>query len=107
MDNEELLNVKAEFEEMIANQNMIAEFDKLGSTNNVLIDILAVITPLFLLLLASFYFTIDPELFQMLVLIFIASSAVQGMVTAESKKTNRRIDLLVKILKKEREHENT
>ena len=109
MDNDELLKAKGkvEFEEMTANQNMIAEFNKLGSTNNVIIDILAVIAPCFLFLLATFYFTIDPELFQVLLVVFISSSAIQGMVTAESKKTNRRIDLLVKILKHERERKNT
>lgn len=101
MDNEELLNVKAkiEFDKMSAHQNDLEEFHRLGSKDVGIKDILLVIAPFAFLLIANSIFEIDSDLFQVLCIIFFASSFVQAMVAAESKKTNRRIDLLFKIIK--------
>ena len=77
------------------------EFDKLGANDWGLKDFLSVVAPFGLLLIANNFFTIESELFQVMCVIFFASSFVQGMVTAESKKTNRRINLLLKIIKQE------
>jgi hypothetical protein len=100
MDNDELLkiNAKITFDEILANQKDLEEFNKLGSKNEEVRDFILTVMPFGFLILANIFFTIDTELFQVLCIIFFASSVVQGMVTAESKKTNRRIDLLLKII---------
>ena len=104
MDNEELLNVKAkiEFDKMSARQNDLEEFHKLGSKDIGFKDILLLIAPFAFLLIANSFFEIDSGLLQVLCVVFFASSFVQGMVAAESRKTNRRIDLLLQIIKQER-----
>jgi len=101
MDNEELLrvNAKIKFDEVVAGQKDLEEFNKLGSKNVELKGLLLAFLPFGFLMVANSFFTIDTELFQVLCIIFFASSVVQGIVTAESKKTNRRIDLLLKIIK--------
>jgi len=103
MDNDDvkMVEAKIELERISELQKYKEEFDKLGSNDWGLKDFLSIIAPFGLLLLANSFFTIESELFQIMCVIFIASSFVQGMVTAESKKTNRRIDLLLKIIKQE------
>ena len=105
MDNDDQFNVKAkiEYDQMAKHQKDIDEFNNLGSKSIGIKDIFQVIAPLILLLLASQFFKIDSDTLMVMYVIFAASSVVQGMVTAESKKVNRRIDLLLKILKQERE----
>jgi len=109
MDNDDQLKVKAkiEYDQMAMHQKDIDEFNILGSKSIGIKDVLQVIAPLVLLLLASQFFKIDSDTLMVMYVIFAASSFVQGMVTAESKKVNRRIDLLLKILKQEREQKNT
>lgn len=108
MDNDEvkIVEAKIELERISELQKYKEEFDKLGSNDWGLKDFISIIAPFGLLLLANSFFTIESELFQIMLVIFIASSFVQGMVTAESKKTNRRIDLLLKIINQE-QSENT
>ena len=103
MDNDDVKMVEAKIElERISDlQKYKEEFDKLGSNDWGLKDLLSIIAPFGLLLIANSFFTIETELFQIMCVIFFASSFVQGMVTAESKKTNRRIDLLLKIIKQD------
>jgi hypothetical protein len=103
MDKDEIKRIEAqiEFRRISEFQKYKEEFDKLGSNDWGLKDFLSIIAPFGLLLLANSFFTIESELFQIMCVIFIASSFVQGMVTAESKKTNRRIDLLLKIIKQD------
>ena len=84
-----------------AHQTDLDEFNKLGSKNVAIREILLIIAPFVLLLIANNFFEIESELFQVLCILFFASSCVQIMVTAESKKTNRRIDLLHKMLKQD------
>lgn len=52
--------------------------------------------------MTNIFFEINSELFQIICIIFFASTFVHGMVIAESRKTNRRIDLLIQMLKQER-----
>ena len=103
MDNDDvkMVEAKIELERISELKKYKEEFDKLGSNDWGLKDFLSTIAPLGLLLAANSLFTIESELFQIMCVFFIASSLVQGMVTAESKKTNRRIDLLLKIIKQE------
>jgi len=102
MDDELLkVNAKIEFDKVVAYQKDLEEFNKLGSKHVEFRDFILVMLPLGLLLLTNYFFKIDSELFQVLCVLFVASSFVQSMVTAESKKTNRRIDLLLKIIKQE------
>lgn len=105
MDNDEQLNVKAKikYDDMVSHQKDIEEFNELGSKDIVFKDVLQIITPLILLIIAGQFFEIDRDTYRVMFVIFTASCFVQGMVTAESKKVNRRIDLLLKILKQERE----
>lgn len=103
MDNDDVKMVEAKIElERISDlQKYKEEFDKLGSNDWRLKDFLSIIAPFGLLLIANSFFTIEAELFQIMCVIFFASSFVQGMATAESKKTNRRMDLLLKIIKQD------
>ena len=63
------------------------------------------VAPLGLLFLANNF--IDIENFQIWCGVLVMFSIVQGMVTAESKKINRRIDLLLKIMNQENEQNST
>ncbi|PKG84276.1 hypothetical protein CXF85_08720 [Colwellia sp. 75C3] len=103
MDNDDvkMVEAKIELERISELQKYKEEFDKLGSNDWGIKDFLSIIAPLGLLLIANSLFTIEPELFQIMSVIFIASSFVQSIVTAERKKTNRRIDLLLKIIKQD------
>jgi len=105
MDNDEQLSVKAkiEYDQMKMHQQDIDEFNNLGSINIGIKDIFQVLAPLLLLVLVSQFVNIDSDTLNVMYVIFVASAFVQGMVSAESKKVNRRIDLLLKILKTERE----
>ena len=58
-------------------------------------------------MVVSQFVNIDSDTLDVMYLIFTASAFVQGMVSAESRKVNRRMDLLFKILKQEREQKNT
>jgi len=104
-DDDVKLNIKAkiEYEQMTIHQKVIDEFNSLGSKSVGIKDILLVISPFALLLLASQFVDIDSGTLNVMYIAFVASAFVQGMVTAESKKVNRRMDLLLKILKQERE----
>ena len=106
IDDVKMVEAKIELERISELQKYKEEFEKLGSKDWGLKDFLSVIAPFGLLPIANSLFTIESELFQIMCVIFFASSFVQGMVTAESKKTNRRIDLLLKIIKQE-QSENT
>ncbi len=109
MDNDDQLSVKAkvEYDQMTKHQKDIDEFNNLGSKNVGIKDILQILAPLVLLIITGQFLEIDSDTYKVMFVIFTASTFVQGMVTAESKKVNRRIDLLLKILKQEREHKNT
>ena len=63
------------------------------------------VAPLGLLFLANIF--IDIENLQIWCGVLVMFSIVQGMVTAESKKINRRIDLLLKIMNQENEQNST
>jgi len=103
MDNDDIRMVEAkiELERISKLQNDKEEFDKLDSNGWGLKDFLSIIAPFGLLLIANSFFTIESELFQIMCAIFFALSVVQGMVKDESKKTNRRINLLFKIIEQE------
>jgi hypothetical protein len=103
MDNEERINVETQLElERISElQRNKVEFEKLGDNSMGFKDFFAVIVPFGLLLAANSVFTIDSEFFPILVVILFAVPAVQGIVKAESNRTNRRMDLLLKIIKQE------
>jgi len=109
MDNDEQLNIKAkiEYDDMVSHQKDIDEFNKLGSTEVGIKDVLQIIAPLIMLLIAGQFFDIDRDTYRVMFVLFTASCLVQGMVTRESKKVNRRIELLLKILKQERKQRNT
>ena len=109
MDNDGQLSVKAkvEYDQMIKHQKDIDEFNSLGSKSVGIKDILQILAPLVLLIIAGQFLEIDSDTYKVMFVIFTASTFVQAMVTAETKKVNRRIDLLLKILKQEREHKNT
>jgi hypothetical protein len=109
MDNEEKLNVEAkiEYDKMTKHQKDIEEFNNLGSKSFGIKDILQNIAPLTLLIISQRFLNIDPDTYKVMLIIFSASFFVQTMVTAESKKVNRRIDLLLEILKQERGSKNT
>jgi len=103
MDNDEIIKLEAQLElERISElQRNKIEFEKLGDSNIGFKEFLAIIVPFGLILIANNLFTIDSELLQIFIVIFFASIFVQGLVKAENKKTNRRIDLLLKIIKQE------
>jgi len=103
MDNEERINVETQLElERISElQRNKAEFEKLGDNGMGFKYLFVIIVQFALLLAANSFFTIDSELFQIFVVIIIAVPAVQGIVKAESNRTNRRMDLLLKIIKQE------
>lgn len=105
MDNDEQLKTKGkiEFDLMLSHQKDIDEFNKLGSTEIGIKDILLIIAPLVLLLIMGLFIDIDRDTYSVMFVLFTAYSIVQGMVTRESKKVNRRIELLLRILKQERE----
>jgi hypothetical protein len=75
MDNDELLkiNAKITFDEILANQKDLEEFNKLGSKNEEVRDFILTVMPFGFLILANIFFTIDTELFQVLCIIFFAS----------------------------------
>jgi hypothetical protein len=54
-----------------------------------------------LLSIANSFYDIETEIFQIICFIFLASAVVQGMIREQTKKTNRRIDLLLKIINHE------
>jgi len=109
MDNDDQSNIKAkvEYDQMTKHQKDIDEFNNLGSKSVGIKDLIQILAPLVLLIIAGQFLSIDSDTYNVMFVIFTASTFVQGMVTAESKKVNRRIDLLLKILKQEREHKNT
>ena len=103
MDKDEHLDIKAK---MAMHQTTIAqkdidEFNNLGSKSFGIRDILQAFIPLALILLSSRFVDFETETFYVMLGIFAISSFVQGMVRAESIKVNRRIDLLLKIIKQE------
>ncbi|MBA6304672.1 hypothetical protein [Colwellia sp. MB02u-14] len=103
MDNEEIINVETQLElERISElQRNKVEFEKLGDSGIGFKDLFAILVSFGLLLAANSFFTIDSELFQILAVILFAVPAIQGIVKAESNRTNRRMDLLLKIIKQE------
>ena len=94
-----MVEAQMELDRISELQKYKEEFEKLGANDWGFKDFLSLIAPFGLLLIANSFFTIESELLKVMCVILVASSFVQGMVTAESKKTNRRIDLLLKIIK--------
>lgn len=108
MNSEVQLNVKAkvEYDQMAKHQKDVDEFNNLGSKDVGLKDIMQILAPLVLLLLAGQFLEIDSNAYKVMYVIIIVSAFVQVKVSAESKKVNRRIDLLLKILKQDRNEGN-
>lgn len=104
MDNDEQLKIKAriEYDDMVSHQKDIDEFNELGSTDIGIKDVLLIIAPLIMLFVAGQFIDIDADTYKVMFVLFTASCLVQGMVTRESKKVNRRIELLLRIIKQER-----
>ncbi|NQZ90422.1 MAG: hypothetical protein HRT54_22895 [Colwellia sp.] len=109
MENDEQLKVEAkiEYDQMTKHQKNIDEFNNLGSKSFGIKDILQIITPFGLLFIAQRFLNVDPDTLKIMFITLFATSFVQTMITAESKKVNRRIDLLLEILKQERGNKNT
>ena len=109
MDNEDQINIKAkiEYDQMIKHQSAIEEFKSLGSKTFGIKDILQFIAPFILLMISQRLFNIDSDTYQLVLVIFVAITFVQVMIAAENKKVNRRIELLLEILKQERGDKNT
>lgn len=106
MDNDEQLKTKAkvEYDVMVKHQKDIDEFNELGSIEVGIKDRLLIIAPLAILFIAGLFIDIDRNTYTLIFVVFTASCIVQGALTRENKKVNRRIELLQRILKQEREH---
>jgi hypothetical protein len=109
MDDDEHLDIKAKMamHQMTATQKDIDEFNNLGSKNFGIKDVLQAFVPFALLLISTRFVDFETDTFYVVLAIVAISSFVQGMVRAESIKVNRRIDLLLKIIKQEHKQKNT
>jgi hypothetical protein len=103
MDNEEIIKVETQLElERISElQRNKIEFEKLGDNKGVHF-FFAFVVLFGLLFVAKSIFTIDGEFFQTLIVVLTASMFVHIIVIAESNRANRRMDLLLKIIKQEK-----
>ena len=94
-----VVEAKIELERIAELQKYKDEFEKLGVNDWGAKDFLAIIIPFVLLLIVENFYVIESDLFKMIYVIFLVSALVQVMIAAQAKKTNRRIDLLLKIIK--------
>ncbi|OUS71536.1 hypothetical protein B5G52_11360 [Pseudoalteromonas sp. A601] len=101
MNTENEVMAKLEIEHLAELQKYKDEFEKLGKNDWGLKDLISILLPFVLLSIANSFYDIETELFQIICFIFVVSAMVQGMIREGTKKTNRRIDLLVKIIKHE------
>ncbi|CAM3854586.1 MULTISPECIES: hypothetical protein [Pseudoalteromonas] len=99
MNTENEVKAKLEIEHIAELQKYKDEFEKLGKNDWGLKDLISIFLPFVLLSIANSFYDIETELFQIICFIFMVSAMVQGMIRDQTKKTNRRIDLLVKIIK--------
>lgn len=102
VNTENEIMVKLEIEHLAELQKYKDEFEKLGKNDWGLKDLISIFLPFALLSIANSFYDIDTELIQIICVIFFSSAVVQGMIREQAKKTNRRIDLLVKIINHEK-----
>lgn len=101
MNIENEIKANLEIEHIAELQKYKDEFETLGKNDWGLKDLISIFLPFALLSIANSFYDIDTELIQIICVIFFTSAVVQSMIREQTKKTNRRIDLLLKIIKHE------
>jgi len=101
VNTENEIMAKLEIEHIAELQKYKDEFETLGNNDWGLKDLISIFLPFILLSIANSFYNIETEIFQIICFIFLASAVVQGMIREQTKKTNRRIDLLLKIINHE------
>ena len=101
VNTENEIMAKLEIEHIAELQKYKDEFETLGNNDWGLKDLISIFLPFILLSIANSFYDIETEIFQIICFIFLASAVVQGMIREQTKKTNRRIDLLLKIINHE------
>ena len=101
VNTENEIKANLEIEHIAELQKYKDEFEMLGKNDWGLKDLISIFLPFALLSIANSFYDIDTELIQIICVIFFTSAVVQSMIREQTKKTNRRIDLLLKIIKHE------
>lgn len=98
MDTASQVKASLEFEEMLHQQKLLDEYQRLGSPYPQVSDLLPFVLVVLALLLCHQFALVDA---QTLLIVQWASSAYSvmcGIAIAERRRTNRRIDLLLRIM---------
>ena len=101
MNTENEIKANLEIEHIAELQKYKDAFETLAKNDWGLKDLISIFLPFALLSIANSFYDIDTELIQIICVIFFTSAVVQSMIREQTKKTNRRIDLLLKIIKHE------
>ncbi len=101
MDTANQVKASLEYEEMLHHKKLLDEYQKLGSGYLQLSDIVQIGLPLLISALCHQFLTFDASTLFMLQWGCIAYVLVYVIVLAERKKTNRRIDLLFRLMQHE------
>ena len=101
MNTENEIKANPEIEHIAELQKYKDAFETLAKNDWGLKDLISIFLPFALLSIANSFYDIDTELIQIICVIFFTSAVVQSMIREQTKKTNRRIDLLLKIIKHE------
>ncbi|ATG56898.1 MULTISPECIES: hypothetical protein [Pseudoalteromonas] len=101
MNTENEIKANLDIEHIAELQKYKDEFETLGKNDWGLKYLISIFLPFALLSIANSFYDIDTELIQIICVIFFTSAVVQSMIREQTKKTNRRIDLLLKIIKHE------
>lgn len=71
-----------------------------------MMDLLFVFASFAILLIVNHFLVIETELFRILCMMLFVTFFIQGMIAVQSRRTNRRIDLLMKIIQKDQNINN-
>lgn len=102
MDTTNQLKASLEYEEMLRQQNLLDEYQRLGARHLQVIDIVQIGLPLLVYALCHYFLSLDTSTLFMLQWGCIAYMLVYAIVLAERKRTNRRIDLLFRLMQLDR-----
>lgn len=102
MDSANQLKASLEYEEMLHRQKLLDEYQRLGAQHLQVSDIVQIGLPLLVYALCRQFLALDAGAVMVLGWAYAAYVCVHGIVMAERKKTNRRIDLLFRLMQLDR-----
>lgn len=92
------VNAKAVYQDMKYVESLKNELEQLRPSKNPTKEILSYLGSMTLFFGLISYLEVDDQFYTICIVLFLALSVTQSMIVAESKKTNKRIDLLHKLI---------